>query len=454
MIGSMLRAFDDRLGSAHFMSKALRKAFPDHWSFMLGEINVYAFIVLLATGTFLALSFDPSTATTVYHGAYKPLDGTSMSIAYRSALRLSFDVDLGLLIRQIHHWAALMFLGGIVVHMARIFFTGAFRKPRDINWVVGTLLLMTGMLAGFSGYSLPDDLLSGVGLRIADAVVLSVPLVGTWLSYLLVDGPYPSSALIPRLFVLHVYLLPLAIIALMSVHLAIVWRQKHTQFPGPGKREDNVIGSPLVPQYAAKSMALFAFVVVVCVGLGTFAQINPVWVYGPYDTWNVINPVQPDWYVAWLDGALRIGPPFAVHFGKHAIPSPFWPAVLMPLVLFTMLVSWPWIERAVTRDHRSHHLLDLPREVPVRTSIGVALAVFCTGLTLAASGDVQARYVHLPIAQITIFYRWFCLAGPFVAFAISYVLCTELRKMGGVHRAERVRVRRNAAGGFDEEPIP
>lgn len=453
MIARLVRALDDRVGSAHFVSKALRKAFPDHWSFMLGEINAYAFVILVVTGTFLAFFFRASDRATVYHGAYAPFDGVAMSQAYASTLHLSFDVNLGLLVRQIHHWTALVFLAAIVAHMARIFFTGAFRKPRDINWVVGVLLFMTTMLAGFTGYSLPDDMLSGTGLRIADSVLLSVPLVGTWASYLLLDGPYPSHALIPRLFVAHVYLLPATIAALIGVHVALVWRQKHTQFPGPGRSERNVVGSPLVPQYAAKSMGLLAAVAAVVTALGTFVQINPIWLFGPYTGWNVVNPAQPDWYVGWLEGALRMGPAFAVHVGSHVIPSPFWPAVALPALLFALLALWPWLERAVTRDDRSHHLLDLPRETPLRTGIGVALLVFALGLTLAGSSDVQARYIHLPITGITIFYRWFCAVVPAVAFALTYALCSELRKRGGVHEAPRARLRRNQSGGFEEERI-
>jgi ubiquinol-cytochrome c reductase cytochrome b subunit len=238
------------------------------------------------------------------------------------------------------------------------------------------------------------------------------------------------------------------------MHVALVWRQKHTQFPGPGKREGNVIGSPLFPQYAIKSMGLFAMVAATCVALGTFAQINPIWIYGPYDTWNALAPAQPDWYVGWLEGSLRLGPAWAWHFGSHVIPSPFWPAVLLPLVVFGFLISYPWIERAITRDHREHHLLDLPRETPIRTSLGVALLVFAASLTLAGSDDVQARYIHLPITGMTIFYRWFTVVGPMIGFAISYVLCMELRARGGVHKAERVRIRRSASGGFEEEIIP
>jgi ubiquinol-cytochrome c reductase cytochrome b subunit len=233
-----------------------------------------------------------------------------------------------------------------------------------------------------------------------------------------------------------------------------VWRQKHTQFPGPGRTEHNVVGSPLLPQYAVKSLGLFAAVATVTTALGTLVQVNPIWLYGPYQGWNVDNPAQPDWYVGWLEGALRMGPAFAVHLGGHVIPSPFWPAVALPFVLFTFLAAWPWIERAVTRDDRAHHLLDVPREAPVRTGIGVALLIFALGLTLAGSSDVQARYIHLPITGITIFYRWFCLVGPILGFGVTCAFCIELRKTSGIRQAPRSRLRRNASGGFDEETVP
>jgi len=445
---------DDRLGTAHFVRHALRKAFPDHWSFMLGEINLYAFIVLLGTGTFLAFFFDPNLSKIAYHGPYRLLDGAMLSQAFASTMRLSFEVNAGLLVRQIHHWTALLFVAGICVHMGRVFFTGAFRKPREINWVIGVLLLGVALFEGFCGYSLPDDLLSGTGLRIAISVLLSVPVAGTWLSFLLAGGAYPAAQLIERLFVVHVYLAPAAIASLIALHLAIVWRQKHAQFPGAGRTEHNVIGSPFVPNYAAKSIALFLAAIAVVTALGALAQINPVWLWGPYDPWIATSPAQPDWYLGWVEGALRMGPSFALHLWGHTVPSPFWPAVLLPCVVFAVLLVWPWIDAALRKDRRSHQLLDNPRDVPWRTALGVAIFVFALGLTLAGSDDVQARYLHLPVTAITQFYRFFCIVAPLVGFAIAYAVAAELRARGGVTPAPRVRLRRNAGGGFDEESLP
>jgi ubiquinol-cytochrome c reductase cytochrome b subunit len=444
---------DDRLGTAHFVRHALRKAFPDHWSFMLGEINAYVFMVLVATGTFLALFFDPNSAKTIYRGPYRLLDGVPVSHAYQSALALSFEVNGGLLIRQIHHWAALVFVGGVVAHMARIFFTGAFRKPREINWIVGVALFVLAMLAGFTGYSLPDDLLSGIGLRIAVSVLMSLPVVGTWLTFLLTGGAYPSPQLLSRLFVLHIYLLPAAIAGLIGLHLIVVWRQKHSQFPGPGRTEHNVVGSPLFPRYAAKSIALLFAVVSVVAALGALVQINPIWLWGPYDPWNAVSPAQPDWYVGWVEGALRMGPPLALHLFGHTVPSPFWPAALLPFALFAFLFVWPWIDAAIRRDRSSHQLLDNPREVPWRTGLGVAMLLFALGLTLAGSDDVQARYVHLPITTLTSFYQVFCIVAPIAGFFITYALARELKLEGGVNKAQRVRLVRGESGGFQPAVI-
>lgn len=454
MFERALAWLDDRLGTSHFVTHALRKAFPDHWSFMLGEINVYCFAVLLATGTFLAFNFDPSASKTVYHGPYRLLDGVTMSHAYASALRLSFAVNAGLLIRQVHHWAAVVFVAGIAAHMGRVFFTGAFRKPRELNWAIGVGLFVLAIGEGFTGYSLPDDLLSGIGLRIADAVLLSLPLIGTWASFLLLGGAFPSDQMIPRLFAAHVFLLPALIAGAIGAHLAIVWRQKHSQFPGPGRTEGNVVGSPLFPNYAAKSVALGLGVLTVLGALGAFVQINPLWLWGPYVPYRAASPAQPDWYVGWLDGALRVSWPWALHLGKYLVPSTFAPGIVLPVLLFSLLLLWPLLERRFTGDRSAHQLLDRPRDVPWRTAAGVALFTFALGLTLAGSDDVQARYLNVSIDALTMAYRWFCIVAPFAAFAVTYAVAAELRRRGGVHEAPRVRLRRNAAGGFDEEPIP
>jgi ubiquinol-cytochrome c reductase cytochrome b subunit len=356
--------------------------------------------------------------------------------------------------RQIHHWTALLFVAGIAVHMGRIFLTGAFRKPREINWVIGYLLFWLALFEGFTGYSLPDDLLSGIGLRIAVSVLQSVPVVGTWLTFLLIGGVYPAKQLIGRLYALHIYLVPFALAGLITLHLIVVWRQKHSQFPGAGRTEHNVVGSALFPKYAAKSMALFAAIVASVCALGALVQINPIWLWGPYDPWTALSPAQPDWYIGWLEGALRLGPPLAAWVWGRMIPSPFWPGVLLPIVLFGVFLVWPWIDAAIRKDRTSHQLLDNPRDVPWRTGAGVAMVLFAFGLTGAGGDDVQAKYLHVDITAIVTFYRVFCVVGPVLGFLVAWKMAGELRERRGVHKAPRVRLRRNLKGGFEEEPLP
>jgi len=282
---------DERLGSSKFLTSVLDKIFPDHWSFMVGEIAMDSLIVLIITGIYLALFYVPSSKEVVYAPTsghvYIPLFGQKMSEAYQSVINISFNVRFGLIMRQAHHWAALIFLAAVFFHMARIFFTGAFRKPREINWIIGLLLWQIVALEGFTGYSLPDDLLSGTGLRVIYSIIESIPFVGTWLVYALWGGRFPGTSLIPRLFVVHEFLFPLLIIGLLTAHLMILWHQKHTDFPGPGKTETNIRGSRIWPQYALKAGGLMMLVSSVIFLLAGFVQINPVWTYGPYQPYTV-----------------------------------------------------------------------------------------------------------------------------------------------------------------------
>lgn len=402
------------MGAGSFTRSALNKVFPDHWSFMLGEIAMYAFVILLLTGIFLSLFFDPSAGKTVYDGSYVPLQGVPISDAYNSTLDLSFEVRAGLVMRQTHHWAAIIFVAAVVAHLLRIFFTGAFRKPREINWIVGVTLLILAMFNGFTGYSLPDDLLSGTGLRIAYSIALSIPLLGTWLAFLVFGGEFPAEEIIPRLFVSHVMIVPALIIALLSVHLAIVWRQKHTDFPGPKRRETNVVGSKLWPTYAVKSVALFFVVFGVAAALGGLVQINPVWLYGPFEPQQVTSPAQPDWWMGWLEGALRLFPNWEIRAWGFEIPNPFFPAVLLPGITFGLLYMWPFLEARFSKDREPHHLLDRARDHPVRTALGVATFAFYAVLFFAASNDLVAKWFSVPVETVTNVYRVLLFGLPLV----------------------------------------
>src|SRR6266536_2872826 len=366
------RWLDERLGTTSFASRALRKVFPDHWSFLLGEIALGCLVVLVVTGVFLTFFYTPDTRGLVYQGPYAPLKGEQVSAAYNSTLRLSFEVRAGLLMRQTHHWATLVLVAAIVVHLCRVFFTRAFRRPRELNWVIGVVLLLLAMAEGLTGYWLPDDLLSGASIHIGYSVLFAIPVIGTRMAYLLFGGEFPAPDMISRFYVFHVLLLPALLLGLVGVHIAIVALQRHTQFPGPGRTERNVVGRRLWPQHAFTSVSLLLLVAAVCAGLGGLAQINPVWQSGPFKVANVTSPAQPDWYLGWVDGLLRLSGPWSFKVFGYTVSENFWPAILVPGILFGVLTLLPWIERRFTRDRAEHHLLGRPRDAPARTATGVA----------------------------------------------------------------------------------
>jgi len=444
---------DDRVGGARFVRETLGKVFPDHFSFMLGEVALYSFVVLVLTGVFLTLFYEPSSRDVVYHGRYAPLHGVHVTAAYESAVRLSWDVRSGLLMRQVHHWAALVFLGAIVAHLGRIFFTGAFRKPRDLNWMVGVTLLVLAILNGFAGYSLLDDLLSGTGLRIMYSVVESIPFIGDTMAFWIFGGEYPSEHILGRLFVVHVLLVPALIVVLLSVHLGLIVRQKHTQFAGPGRREDNVVGSKLWPTYAAKSISLFAAVASVLVLLGGVVQINPVWLYGPYDPAQVTTAAQPDWYMGWLEGALRLMPPWEVRALGHTIPNLFFPAVLLPGLTFLALYLWPFLERRITHDREIHHLLDRPRDRPARTGLGAAALTFYIVLFVAGSQDVIASTAGISVNGLNWVLRFTALILPVIVGRLVRRWCRDLAA-GDEHEEEAEALLAEAEGEGDPAPDP
>jgi ubiquinol-cytochrome c reductase cytochrome b subunit len=448
----MIRWLDERLGVARWARSSLKKIFPDHWSFLLGEIALFSFIILLATGVFLTLFYRPDSAPVIYRGPYEPLVGQEVSAAYESVLRISFEVRAGLMMRQIHHWAALVFVASIVVHMMRVFFTGAFRKPREVNWIVGVGLLLLAMGMGFTGYSLPDDLLSGTGLRIAYSVLISIPFIGPYLAFLTFGGEFPAEGVISRLYVLHVMLLPALIIGSIGAHLAILWRQKHTQFKGQGRAEKNVVGKEFWPGQVFKSVGLLLITASVLAFMGGLIQINPVWDFGPFDPTTVSAPSQPDWYIGWLEGALRLFPPFDVTFLGVTIPSPFIPGIVMPGIVFTLMALWPFIEARATKDRAVHHLLDDPRDAPVRLAIGVGGLVFFLLLTIAGGNDVLALLFNTSVEQITNVLRVLVIAGPIAAGLVAYRIASELRSSGQrpFRHRRAVKLRRDASGGFEE----
>ena len=449
---------DDRFHGARGVRVLMHKVFPDHWSFMLGEIALWSFVILLLTGTYLALFFVPSTSDVVYHGAYTKLDGITMSQAYQSTLNLSFDVRGGLLIRQIHHWAADLFMVAIIVHMLRVFFTGAYRKPREVNWLIGIALFTLGLIEGLFGYSLPDDQLSGAGLRVLEGILQGIPIVGTYAAYFLFGGAFPGNSIIPRMYLLHVFLIPGIILALITAHLFIMFHQKHTQMPGLGKTEKNVVGQPFFPYFLLKGQAWFFFIFGALVLLATFAQINPVWEYGPYTPLAISSGTQPDFYLGLLDGALRIMPPWEINFLGHTLSLSVLIPALLPLgLIFGGAALWPFFEQWATGDKAFHNINDRPRNAPVRTATGMAAVVFYGVLWGESANDIIADQFKIPLYTLTWIARVMVVVGPALAFVITRRICIGLQRRDAgmvTHGVETGIIHQLPNGEFVEEHRP
>ena len=448
-----MSALDERLGVSPGARKLMRYVFPDHWSFMLGEVALYSFVVLVLTGIFLTFFYVPSDATTVYQGSYDPLVGASMGEQFRSVLHISFDVPAGLLMRQTHHWAANVFIVAIVLHALRILLTGAYRKPRELNYWIGVTMVGLALLEGFLGYSLGDDLLSGMGLVIAYSVALAIPFLGEYLTFLVWGGEYPGTTdFWPRLEIAHALIIPVVIAGLIGLHLVQIMRQHHTQFAGGGGSEKKVVGTPTWPGYALRSLGLFAIVAGLLFLLGGLVQINPIWEWGPYETWLSTNGAQPDWYLGWLIGGLRLMPPLELQVGGYTVvPTPFWGGLLFPTIVFGILYAWPFIGRRFFDGPGKHNVLDRPRDNPTRT--GAVLALTAWVFTIFAAGAADRLYFRtfIPYEAQVWFFRGMAFVLPVIVFFVARRLARELqRRETHPLRGTSARiVRRTETGGFE-----
>jgi ubiquinol-cytochrome c reductase cytochrome b subunit len=442
MVRRAVAYLDRGTGASPLLRKALRYAFPDHWSFLLGEVALYAFIVLVATGVYLTLFFEPSLAKTTYHGAYEPLQGMRMSQAYKSVVDISYERNAGLLFRQTHHWAADVFVASVILHLMRVFFTGAFRRPRTLIWTIGLLMLFTSLLEGYLGYSMVDDLLSGMGLAIGYGVALSTPVIGGNLALAIWGAPFPGAhAFESRMYIAHVLIFPALIGTLIALHLALIVRHHHTQFrTTPRATEKRLLGLPAFPSQTPRSLGLMLAVAALLFLLGGLVQINPIWQWGPYEVANGTNGAQPDWYLGWLIGALRLVPGFDVTLGDYTlVGNPFWGGALFPLVVLLVLLAIPAAERRLTGDGSLHNLADRPRDAPRRTAFGMAFLTWVALIFIAGSADRMYVFLGLSYTGQIWFYRVASLVLPFVAYVVTKRVCLALQE------SERIDADREAA---------
>jgi ubiquinol-cytochrome c reductase cytochrome b subunit len=421
----LLDRLDERVRLRGPSRKVANKVFPHNWSFLLGEVALFAFVVLVVTGLFLTMFYRPSTDPVVYAGASPLFAGRELPAAFESIVRLSYDVPGGLLFRRIHRAASHLFIAAVVLHMLRVLLTGAFRRPREVNYHVGVGLLLLSFAAGFTGYSLPYDALAGTGIRIAYSELLSVPLIGDRLAFWIFGGGFPTGDVIPRFFVFHVLLLPALIIGLVSVHLLLVARQRHTQFPKPGIDGHRlVVGKPLWPTQFAESATLMLWIG----GLLTLSAVFVPWadvaLQGPYRAGEVGNNAQPDWFLFWLEGALRIFPPveFTIPFWPRGIviSGPFVAGALLPGLVFLVLIAYPFLERRLYGLEGAWHVLQNPLDIPLRAGVMLGFWSFVLILSAAATNDILSRMTGVSIEAITWFFRVTVIVMPVaLAFAIT-----------------------------------
>jgi ubiquinol-cytochrome c reductase cytochrome b subunit len=397
---------DERLGLRRPGRKVVNKVFPHHWSFLLGEVALFSFIVLVATGTFLTFFYRPSTEVVIYNGQNPLYRGVGLPEAFASILRLSEEIPGGLMMRRVHRAASHLFIAATVLHLLRILLTGAFRKPREPNYHVGLLLLALALAEGFVGYSLPYDSLAGTGIRIAYSELLSFPFIGDRLAFWVFGGEFPTGDVIPRFFVFHVMLIPALIIALISVHLALVVRQRHTQFPRRGiDGHLMIVGKPLWPAQFQESTTLILWVGGLLTASAVLVPWSDVTLLGPYVPGEVGNQAQPDWFLFWVEGMLRILPPVEVDLPGVTISGPFVAGILLPGMVFGALIAYPFIERKVYGLRGEWHVLSNPLEIPLRAAMSIGTFSFVLLVSAAATNDILSRLTGIPIERVTGFFR-------------------------------------------------
>ncbi|MDQ0894888.1 cytochrome bc1 complex cytochrome b subunit [Agromyces ramosus] len=433
-----------------------RRVVPNHLTNLFGVVTAACVVMLFGTGLVLMFFYTPSNEVVTYEGSYAPLHGAEVSKAFASTMQVTFDVPGGLLVRQAHHWAALLLPAAVILQMLSIFFTGGFRRPRRAAWVLLFLVFVSALAAGWSGYALPDDMLSGTGLRIVEGIVLAIPFIGTPVSRLLFGGEFPGNVL-ANLYPLHL-VASVALVALLVVRGVLWLRHRSPQFRGSGRSESRVVGIPLVPNAARRGLGLGLIVSGILVLISATVTISPIWLYGPASPGDAGAGSQPDWYTGFLDGALRLVPP---GWEFVWLDRTWTLALLVPLAVITVglavVAVYPFLEEWITDDHRDHHLLDRPRDTPSRTGIGVAGLTFFGVLWLAGSADLVAVAFSLTIETVVATLQVAVLIGPVIAFELTRRVCLGLQRKDReivLHGFETGRIVRLPGGEYIEVHQP
>jgi ubiquinol-cytochrome c reductase cytochrome b subunit len=449
-----MRADRDRRRAA-FLARLGDRRVQLRWSNLFGVVTFACLLVLAVTGVLLATWYTPSNELVTYDGPYGPLRGATVTEAFASTMHISFEQTGGLLVRQTHHWAALVMPASMIMQLLVTFFTGGFRRPRQLSWVLLVVAFILVLAAGWSGYALPDDMLSGTGLRIVEGVVLSIPFIGTWAANWMFGGPFPGQ-IIENLYPVHAVIAPGLLLLVMAVRAMLALRHGQATHPrsAPASVPAPTLGLRLWPDAALRAAGMAGMTSAVLILLGATSTISPVWSYGPASVGEVGAGSQPDWYMGFLDGALRLVP---VGWEAEWMGWTITFATLVPLLViagyFAILIIYPYLEAWVDQDKQAHHVLDRPRNVPVRTGIGVAGALFYGILWGAASADIVSTEFGVPFETIITTLQVALLVGPALAFEVTRRICIGLQRKDreiALHGHEMGRVVRMPNGGYAE----
>ena len=399
---------EERLELEKFARRYLKKAFPTHPTFLCGEMALFSFVMLVITGIFLGLSYEPSVREVNLFGRFVPA-------AYASVVKIDLS-SFGLITRRVHHWSAMLMIASVLLHLMRVYFTGCYKNPREINWIIGLILFGATFFASFTGYLLPYSEFSVTATSIGYYIAKSIPWLGNWISRLIFCGSFPADETIPRFFFMHVMLIPLTLITLIAIHMVILVKQKHSEprhnLSRPESRGGKrLIGIPLWPNQVLISFCFFFFMAFVIFFIAVLLPANPVENYGPPGPGTPI--MRPDWYFLAIYGLLKLIPG-TLHFDLLGakITSETVGGVFFPGLAAILLIVLPFIDRR----SKPQYYMDNPLDHPFRTSIGIMGLSLSAMLVLAGYIDILGASptkmsIYVIIVTVTAFVAPYLILG-------------------------------------------